>query len=199
MADLLPTEPRRIRDRIRRYERALQRELDTGYGTDGYGKRYLLGPLYMLLGDVDGALASFDWYVDAYPDDGGEPYQYLTWALALFRGGRRTEAVHTLCHTMLQNVYLVPFVLGYHPRRLDIWHGSNWEWPEYAGEVPQALLNLWDDVALQWAREVSEHPTVTAKVARYIEIHRKLKDEPRGPRRTALVRESVALRTAPML
>jgi tetratricopeptide (TPR) repeat protein len=103
VADLFPTEPRRIRDRIRRYERALQSELDTGYGRDGYGKRYLLGPLYMLLGDVDGALASFDWYVDAFPDDGGEPYQYLTWALALFRGGRRPEAVHTLCHTMLQN------------------------------------------------------------------------------------------------
>ena len=199
MADLFPTDPRRIRDRIRRYERALQRELDTGYGRDGYGKRYLLGPLYMLLGDVDGALASFDWYVDAYPDDGGEPYQYLTWALALSRGGRRPEAVRTLCHTMLLNVYLVPFVLGHHPRRLDIWHGSNWEWPEYAAEVPQALLNLWDDVALQWARDISEHPTVTAKVARYVEIHRQLKDEPRGPRRTALVRESVVLRTAPML
>ena len=62
----------------------------------------------MLLGDVDGALASFDWYVDAFPDDGGEPYQYLTWALALFRGGRRPEAVRTLCHTMPLNVYLVP-------------------------------------------------------------------------------------------
>ena len=103
MADLFPTEPRRIRDRIRRYERALQRELDTGSTRDGFGKRYVLGPLYMLLGDVDGALASFDWYVNAYPDDSGEPYQYLTWALALFRGGRRPEAVHTLCHTMLQN------------------------------------------------------------------------------------------------
>ncbi len=96
-----------------------------------------------------GALASFDWCVDAFPDDGGEPYQYLTWALAIFRGGRRPEAVHTLCHTMLQNVCLVPFVLGHHPRRLDIWHANNWEWPEYAADVPKALLNSWDDVALQ--------------------------------------------------
>ena len=151
MADLFPTDPRRIRDRIRRYERALKRELDTGYRRDGHGKRYLLGPLYMLLGDVDGALASFDWYVEAYPDDGGEPYQYLTWALALFRGGRRPEAVHKLYQTMLKNVYLVPFVLGHEPRRLDIWHGSNWEWLEYAAEVPQELLSLWDDVALRWA------------------------------------------------
>ena len=199
MTDVFPADPRRIRDRIRRYERALQRELDTGDGRDGYGKRYLLGPLHMLLGDVDGALASFAWYGDAYPDDGGEPYQYLMWALALFRGGRRAEAIHKLYQTMLQNVHLVPVVLGHHPRRLDIWHGSNWEWQEYAAEVPQELLSLWDDVALRWAREISEHPTVAAKVARYIEIHRELKAEPRGPRRTALVRESFALRTTSML
>jgi hypothetical protein len=198
VADLFPTDPRRIRDRIRRYERALHRELDAGDGRDGYGKRYLLGPLYMLLGDVDGALASCDWYVAAFPDDGGEPYQSLTWALALFRGGRGPEAVHKLYQTMLQNVYLVPLVLGHQPRRLDIWHGSNWEWPEYAAEIPQALLNLWDDVALQWARDVSEHPTVAARLARHVAIQRQLKDEPRGPRRTTLVRESFALRTAPL-
>jgi hypothetical protein len=55
-------------------------------------------------------------------------------------------------------------------------------WIEYAVEVPQALLNLWDEVALQWAREVSEHPAVIERVARYIAIHRELKREPPGPR-----------------
>ncbi len=199
MADLFPTDSRRIRERIRRYERALKRELAAGYGGDGYGKRYLLGPLYMLLGDVDGALASFDWYVDVYPDDSGEPYQYLTWALALFRGGRRQEAFHKLDQTMLENLYLVPFLLGRNPQRLDIWHGSNWAWLEYAVEVPRELLSLWDDVALQWAREVSEHPAVVDKVARYVAIQRALKAEPRGLRRSALVRESFALKTTPSL
>ena len=46
MAELFPTDPKRIRERIRRYERALKRELEEGYGGDGYGKRFLLGPLY---------------------------------------------------------------------------------------------------------------------------------------------------------
>ena len=43
MADLCPTDPKRTRERIRRYERALKRELEEGYGGDGYGKRFLLG------------------------------------------------------------------------------------------------------------------------------------------------------------
>ena len=152
----------------------------------------------MLIGDVDGALASFDWYEEAYPDDGGEPYQYLTWALELFCGDRRQEASNKLYQTMLENLYLVPFLLGRNPQPLDVWHGSNLEWIDYAVAVPQELVNLWDDVALQWAREVSEHPAVVEKVARYVAIHRELKSEPRGPRRSALVRESFALKTTLM-
>jgi hypothetical protein len=65
-------------------------------------------------------------------------------------------------------------------------------------EIPQELLSLWDDLALQWAQEVSEHPAVVEKVARYVAIHRELKSEPRGPRRSALVRESFVLRTTLM-
>jgi hypothetical protein len=151
MADLFPTDPNRIRERICRYERALKRELEVGYG---YGKRYLLGPLYMLMGDVEGALASFDWYEDSYPGDGGNPYQYLTWALALFCGDRRQEAFNKLYQTMLENLYLVPFLLGSNPQPLHIWDGSNLEWIEYALEVPQELLNLWDDDA-----HISDIPT----------------------------------------
>ena len=39
-------------------------------------------------------------------------YQYLTWALALFRGGRGREAINKLYQNMLQNLYLVLFLLG---------------------------------------------------------------------------------------
>ncbi|MCG8587019.1 MAG: hypothetical protein MI757_20120, partial [Pirellulales bacterium] len=104
MPDIFPSTPTAIRTRIRSHERKLQKELYTGYGGDGYGKRFLLGPLYMLLGDVDGALASFDWYEKAFPDDGGEPYQYLTWSLTLYRKELRDEAANKLYQTMLENL-----------------------------------------------------------------------------------------------
>ena len=198
MANLFPTDPKRIRERIRRYERALRKELEAGYGGGGDGKRFLLGTLYMLMGDVDGALASFDRYKDVYPDDSGDPYQYLTRALALFRGGRKQEAFNKLYQTMVENLYLVPVLLGRSAQRLDIWHGSKLAWIEYAVDVPQALLNIWDDVALQWAREVSEHPAVLERVARCIAIHRELERESPGPRRSALVDEAFALKKTTM-
>ena len=138
MTDLYPKTPKAIRERIRRYERALKKELQTGYGGDGYGKRYLLGPLYMLLGDVDGALVSFDWYEKAYPDDVGDPYQYLTWALGLYKGEQKQEAFNKLYSTMLENLYLVPLVLRQTPQPLDIWHGSNLAEMEYAMSYPKS-------------------------------------------------------------
>ena len=194
MADLFPKSPKTIRERIRRYERELKNELKTGHGGDGYGKRYLLGPLYLLLGDLDGALASFEWYENAYPDDGGEPYQYLTWALALHRGGFEHAAFNKLYQTILENPYLVSHLLGQNPQRRDIWHGSNLAEIEYAMAIPDELLDLWDDEAREWARVASEHPNVVGKVTRYIDIHRELKTERPGPKRTALVDESYALR-----
>ena len=50
MFDIFPKTPKTIRARIQSYERKLKQELETGYGGDGYGKRYLPGPLYMLPG-----------------------------------------------------------------------------------------------------------------------------------------------------
>ena len=193
MPNIFPSTPAAIRARIRSYERKLKDELETGYGGDGYGKRFLLGPLYMLLGDVDGALASFDWYEKAFPDDGGEPYQYLTWSLTLYRKELRDEATSKLYQTMLENLYLVPHLLGQAPQPLDIWHGSNIAELDYALDIPVVLLDLWDDEARQWAHEVSEYPEVAKNVGRFIAIGRELKAEPRGPKRIALVDEQYAL------
>ena len=61
---------------------------------------------------------------------------------------RREEAFNKLYQTMLENLYLVPFLLGRNPQSLDVWHGSNLEWIEYTVEIPHELVSLWDDAAL---------------------------------------------------
>jgi hypothetical protein len=79
-----PTEPKKIRARIRRYERELRKEQDKfGYIGDGYGKRYLLGPLYLLMDDVEGAVRSCEWFEQTFPDDIGEPVHFLCWTHGL--------------------------------------------------------------------------------------------------------------------
>jgi len=108
-----PTDPKKIRSRIKSYERKLRKEKETfGCYDDGAGKRFLLGSLYMLMGDLDGALVHYDWYEQEFPDDGAEPYNHLTWALALYRGGRKEDAFHRLYQTMLENLLARGFEKG---------------------------------------------------------------------------------------
>ena len=52
-----PKEPRKIKRRISSYERKLRQEQPQhGSISDGYGERYLLGPLCLVLGDLSGAI-----------------------------------------------------------------------------------------------------------------------------------------------
>lgn len=100
----IPADPKKIWARIRRYERKLQQEKrEWGTYHDGAGKRYLIGPLYLLAGDLAGAVRSFQWFDQEFPDDSGDPGQYLCWTLAMYRTEHPHEAVAKLRETMLQN------------------------------------------------------------------------------------------------
>jgi hypothetical protein len=189
-----PRTPSKIRERIRRYERDLRKEQKThGSIHDGYGKRYLLGPLYLLAGDLTGALASFEWFERTFPDDMGDPLHYLCWTLALYRGGDTESASRKLRQTMLANLYVIPHLLGLEQKELDMWHGSNLAEKDYLDDVPPEIWALWDPSALQWARETYKSPALSRVRTRYIEIYRQLKSEQPGPKRSALVREAFSL------
>jgi hypothetical protein len=193
----LPKEPKKIKDRIRRYERGLQQEHRRfGAYDDGSGKRYLLGPLYMMVDDLPGALKSFEWFAQNFSDDIGDPMHYLCWTLALYRSGDLEAATHKLRQTMLLNLYLVPHLLGLEQAQLDIWHASNLDRKDYIEYTPPEIFELWDEEALQWAREAYQSPTLRQVRERYIEIYRQLKTEPRGPKRSELVQEASRLRGA---
>jgi len=193
-----PKEPKKIAERINRYERELRKEHGKfGFISDDFGKRYLLGPLYMMLGDLTGAVRSFEWFEQTFPDDVGEPFQYLCWTLALYRTGNTTGASQKLLQTMLSNLYLIPHLLGLEQDELDIWHGSNLAEKDYLRYAPPEIFGLWDEQALQWAKEVYHSPEFCQVRARYIEIYKQLRHEPPGPQRNQLVSEAFRLQTPP--
>jgi tetratricopeptide (TPR) repeat protein len=189
-----PKDPKKIKAQIQRYEQALKQERKTfGAIDDGAGKRYLLGPLYLLMGDVPGAVKSFAWFARTFPDDGGEPFQYLCWSLALYRSGKLEAATQKLRQTMLMNLYLLPHLLGIQQEPFNIWHASNWAQASYLQEAPPEFLALWDEAARHWARTQYESSAFTQIRSRYIEIYQQLQTEPVGPKRQQLVKEAFAL------
>jgi tetratricopeptide (TPR) repeat protein len=191
----LPKEPGQIRERIRRCQRKLRTEKSrSGRIDDGAGKRYLLGPLFSLLGDLDNALNCFRWLEAEFPDDGGEPGHHLCWALALYRGGDQEAAARKLQQTMLMNLYLIPHLLGQKAVRIEMWHGSSDAEPGYLEEIPFEFSSLWDEDAQQWAAELYHSPPIRLVLSQFIEIHQELLHLPTGPRRTRLVTEAFSLR-----
>jgi tetratricopeptide (TPR) repeat protein len=190
-----PKDPKKIKQRIRRYKRSMRKEYEEhNFISDGYGKRYLLGILYMLADDLEGALESFAWFAEMFPDDVGEPFHYLTWALALYRSGDIEEATFRLRQAMLSNLYVIPHLLGIEQDVLDIWHGSNWAEKDYVGYASPEIWALWDAPALTWAEATYTSAEFQRIRNRYIDIEKQLKTEPRGPRRSELVNTSSKLK-----
>lgn len=186
-----PTDEQKLRSRLRRYERTLAKEKkDLGWYNDGGGKRYLIGPMYMLLSDNEGALASFEWFERAFDDDAGLPEHRLCWSLALYRAGDEIGAAKQLRRAMLSNLYLLPHLLGEPIAELEIRHGSNWDEPGHVDQIDPGYLTLWSDEEKAWAADLYASPGFRSVRERYIEIERLLDTTPPGPERSRLVREA---------
>jgi hypothetical protein len=191
----LPKEPGLIRERIRRYQRKLGAEKARwGRIHDGAGERYLLGPLFLLLGDLDNALGCFRWFEAEFPEDCSEPGHHLCWALALYRGGDHEAAARKLRQTMLINLYLIPHLLGQKAARIEMWHGSSDAELGYLEEIPFEYFSLWDEKERQWAAKLYHSEPMRAVISRYIDIHRELLGTIPGPQRTRLVSEAFSLK-----
>jgi len=184
------TEQQRIRSRLRSYERKLQKEKkEHGFYRDGAGKRYQIGPHYMLLDDNDGALAAFQWFEREFPDDVGVPDHFLCWSLALHRAGNEIGAAKKLRQTMFSNLYLVPRLLGSPIAELDLWHESSDAEPSYAEHVHEPYLQLWTDAEREWAEGLYYSPGFRSARERFIDICKALDTTQPGPERSRLVEE----------
>ncbi len=193
-----PHDPQKIRARIRRYERALRREQECyGFINDGAGKRSLLGPLYLLMGDTAGALRSFAWFAQTFPDDSGDPLPYLCWTLALYRTGKLKHAAATLRQTMLSNLYLLRRLLGIAQDHIDMWYPSNLTEKTSIDGFPDEVFALWEPPVLQWAYTVYASAPIQHVRRRYMAIYHQLKTEPPGPKRSRLVDEAFRLHYPP--
>jgi len=186
----MSNDTKRIRARLRSYERKLEQEKqEHGFYSDGSGRRYLVGPHYMLLGDDEGALEAFQWFEEEFPEDIGEPAHSLCWTLALHRAGNEIGAARKLRQTIFDNLYLVPRLLGTPIPELDMWHPSNHCELAYANYVPEDYLQLWTPEERAWAKRLYLSPGFRAARNRYIEICKALATTRPGPERNRLVDE----------
>ncbi len=148
----VPRDATKIKSRIRRYERDLEAEKRRlGDYRDGSGKRFLLGPLYLILGDLAGALKSFCLVRGRVPGQHGRGPSCSLLVAGLASCGQEAKAQRMLRRTMLANLYILPRLLGLEVRRHDIWHGSNIAEPSYLSWIPAEYWALWSTEDRRWA------------------------------------------------
>jgi hypothetical protein len=187
-----PTDPKKIKQRIRRYERSLRK--DNPLHGDGYGKRFLLGPLYLMLGNVQDTLDHYTWYQNTYPNDGGYALNFLCWAITLFRHGDMVEAEMKIIKTILSNIHLIPFILGHKIPSLDSWEGRYYNELFEIEDFPHEILEYITSEEMEWIEALYNSPKLTIIRKKYIENDDQLQNLPRGEKRTKLCHELFAIR-----
>jgi tetratricopeptide (TPR) repeat protein len=187
MSKYFPHDPKKIRERIKRYERAFKEP----HHDDGAGKRLLLGQLYMLMGDLEGALKHYTWYQKKFPDEIPEPFNHFCWSLALLRSGDEKSARAKLRELIFDNLYLVPIFLGEEPKKFDMWHGSNWSEPAYVLEGPmEELFAIWSESERNWLKTEWSSRALQTDIAKYVDLQRTLSKTSGPEARRKVINES---------
>ena len=169
--DTFPADPKKIRAKISSYKRKLQKEKEEfGFISDGYGKRFLIGTLYLLSGDLPGALEYYQWYEKEFPDCSGEPLHDLSWALALFLSGDRPQARKHLIDALFLNLHIASLVLQTSDPYPDFYHGGCSGLYYIEGDLyTDAVERLWNEKAVEWFKSIYFEKRVQDGIKQFIE------------------------------
>ncbi len=141
-------EQKKIRTRINRYERNFKSR--NPLFDDGGGTRFLLGPLYLLIDDLEGALKHYKWFAKKFSDSSDEPLHTLCWALAMHRAGKQKEALHRLRRAYLANSYLIPSMLALRHGQPNVRRSRGWDGEDYISYVDPRFISMWTKEEFDW-------------------------------------------------
>lgn len=183
-----------IKKHIKKYEKYLLSEKRKyGWIDDSSGIRYIIGPYYMIAGDLEGALKHFKWYKKNFSDDMGSPEQYLCWTLALYMSGDLEKAYTKFLQLLFMNPYVITKAIG-SKYASNIKVCSNIDAKEWTDYVPDEIYKLWDEDSKIWLKESFNKEKTQSLLAHYNEIEKKIETLAVGPERSKLIDELYAMK-----
>lgn len=177
---MTPKQEEGIRNKIKKIKAALTADKKRwgGFHHDGQGLRYAPPRLYIQLGDFSGGLRYLNWFNKNFPDDSGFPDFLFEWTVILFKTGAQKEAEKKAFRTFTRNTYLFDKFFGRPITKIDKWEGSNLELVEFATDYFDYSYdqeNLSDFA--EWLDKLTQTEKFIALTSKYIEIHKRLKNE----------------------
>ncbi len=142
---------------------------------DNLGVRYLIGPIYHQMGNLDQAAA---WY-DRNADD---PHNLYNYGLVLIQQNELEMAAEKLIAAIFENPYVAPMLLKDKLPESDWWHGSNLAEPEYAEDYVIEYHSWWEkeESALRLLRAIWVHGEVQRTLKDFIAIRRAINKSRNG-------------------
>jgi hypothetical protein len=181
----------RIRKTIKFYRTRLAAEKRMyGEYDDSAGLRYAIPELHFQIRDYKGALVYFRWFSKAFPDDTGFPIFNLLWSAAFFENNKIPEAIQKAYETAFSNTYLLELIAGRNTVQLDKSEMIGYENLGYAKQIYKDCINLTTLEFQIWISNLSEFDDFKANLNKFISIQKLIKEEPVGPMRTGLIKES---------
>jgi hypothetical protein len=185
----------RIQKKIDRYKKALaDQRARFGFMDDGQGLRYEIPVLQMRLLDLTGALRYHTWFWKNMPDDIGDPLMYLAWTAMFYHRNELKKARIYLRSTLFSNLHLIPRVIGKPIGPYEMWYGSNIEEPLWLESYDFHSLEFLTPAFLDWLAGEYLSDEIAKEAAHFVELNRRLKDEPVGKSRKAIVEELAGMR-----
>ena len=193
---MTPKQQERIKNKIRQIKSALAADKKRWGGSydDSRGLRYLPPALYIQLGDFPGGLRYLNWFNKNFPDDSGFPDFLFEWTVILFKVGRQKEAERKAFRAFCRNTYLFDSFFGRPMVPVPKWEGSNLESPGFATHH-FSYSSKQDDLAdfAAWLEKFPQTERFRRLSEKYIDIHRRLKDESDTETRRYLGRQAAQL------
>jgi hypothetical protein len=190
-----PKQADRIQNQIKKIKRALAADKKRwgGFYDDSRGLRYLPPEFYLKLQDYTGALRYFNWFKKNFPDDIGFPGFLFEWTVTLFKTKKLEQAENKAIETFFSNTYLLDKFLGKEFLELDISEHSNWEKSNLAKYFHYSKDQKELADFAEWLGHFVTGEKFYKIANEFIDIERKLKTEPVGPKRSALVKRRYQL------
>jgi hypothetical protein len=192
--NMTPKQTERLQKKIADIKRVLTAEKRKfGCYDDSRGRRYLPLQYFIQLDDYAGGLNYIKWFNRNFPDDGGFPEFLFECTIILAKTGKFKDAASKAFETFCSNPYLFDQFFGRPIQRLDIWHGSNLELPEYAETLTYSAQQPHLKDFAEWLDGVIAEGSFISRSRRYIDIQKLLVDEHDPEIRGRLIDEAYSL------
>lgn len=181
----------RIKKKIKKIKQALiaDKKHWGGHYHDGGGLRYMQPELYLKIQDYTGSLRYFNWFNKNFPDDSGYPIFLFEWAVTLFKTKRIKLAENKVIEVFCSNTYLLDKFSGKELLIFDKLEGSNWEQTELIERLKYSKEQIEFQDFAKWLGVFMKSKNFCDFTNLYIELAKKLKNEPVGEARNNLVKK----------